>query len=261
MFKIGFFIDEIFKILLVFLISLVFFRTTLISFKLCLGLSCCTTLIICLLFFYIKLRKNKHRQFKKEQIKKIENIKLQLINASDLELRGYFKQLLNVECSKNGELIQINNEEKILFIPFFCKETLEYGDLLQIYKKNKNRKLSKVTILCVNKTPECEILSKNYKKIEYEIITLPTLFKNYIEPSNKYPNIYVECPIKEKLTLARLKKHVFNRTRVKSYILCGIVLLFSSYFVPLKIYYLIFSALLFIMSLCSLVIDKKDEQL
>ena len=260
MFKLAFYIDEIFKLVLIFFISLVFYRATLLSFSICLLLAGLTTIVVGVLLFYIKLKKDAKLSLKNEQIQKIETIKMQLSNASHLELRKFFAKLLSLEPNSKGELLKNVDNQKTLYIPYFEKEVFDLNDLLSVYRENKNRKIDEVIIFCTKFSDDCLATSKNYKKIRYIIMNLKDIYLKLIEPTQIFPEIAIEAPTKEKITLARLKKYAFERKRAKSYFFCGIVLLFSSYFVPLRIYYLIFSGLMFISALiCIFIHNRKNE--
>lgn len=261
MFKLAFYIDEIFKLVLIFFISLVFYRATLLPFSICLLLAGLTTIIVGILLFYFKLKKDAKLSLKNEQIKKIETIKTQLNNASNLELRKYFAKLLSIEPNSKGELLKTAENQKILYLPCFEKDVFDLDDLLSIYRENKNRKINEVIILCTNFTDDCFATSKNYKKIKYTLMNLKDIYLKLIEPTQIFPEITIEAPTKEKMTFAKLRKYVLERKRAKSYFFCGIVLLFSSYFVPLRIYYLIFSGLMFTSSLLCILTNKRRSEI
>lgn len=259
MFKLAFYIDEIFKLVLIFFISLVFYRATFLSFSLCLLWASLTTIIVGILLFYSKLKRDAKLSLKTEQVKKIETIRVQLNNASQLEMRKYFAKLLSIIPNSKGELMKVTANQKALYIPCFEKDIFTLDDLLSIYRKNKNRKIDEVIILCTNFTDDCLATSKNYKKIKYTLINLKDIYLNLIEPTQLFPKITIETPTKEKMTLVKLKKYAFERKRTKSYFFCGIVLLFSSYFVPLRIYYLIFSGLMFASALLCILMNKRKN--
>ena len=258
MFKLALCIDEIVKLVLIFFISIVFYRATQLSFSICLILSSITTILIGIFLFYFKLRKSAKLTLKNEQIKKIESIETQFSNASKLELRKYFSKLLSIEPNSKGELIfKTEDNQKKLYIPFFHKKVFDLNDLLSIYRINKNRKIDEIIIMCANYNDEAIATSKNYKKIRYTILSLKDIYIQMIETSQIFPEITVETTKKEKMTLTKLKKYAFERKRSKSYFFCGIILLLSSYFVPLRIYYLIFSGLMFVSSLLCIILNKQ----
>lgn len=368
MFKLSFYIDEIFKLVLIFFISLVFYCAMRLGLTICLILSCATAIVIALLLFYIKIKRSNTKLLKAEQLRKIDEIKTQFQNASKIELCNYLAKLLDLKQNSKHELTKhvpapeiapdrsprnsldiqppeslatnkrpfqtsctavqsnvtqsktsenssknattlpktntqatmqynsksasdtstinqtVKNRETSskesayqqsrsdlppkshsstspnslleLYVPCFNLDTLDVNDLLEIYRQNKNRRLSKVVILCNDYTTECATYAKNFQKIAYKLVSIKELFVSEIEKQNFYPNIEVETLSKEKMTLSKLKKHVFDRKRAKSYFFCGIILLFSSYFVPLRIYYLLFSGIMFISSLTCILTSK-----
>lgn len=259
--RLALYIDEIFKLGLIFLISLIFYRATMLTLAVCLFLASITTIIIGTILFYIKLKKKNKLLLKNEQIKKIENIKNQFINASRRELCSYFAKLLSAHLNNKCELIKTIDEEKILYIPYFEKDLFDLDDLLSIYRKNKNKQISQIIILCSKYSDGCYATSKNYKKITYKLLNLNDIYLNLIEPTGIYPNIMTENVTKEKMNFSRLKAFVFERKRAKSYIFCGTILLFSSYFVPLRIYYLIFAGLLFLFALLCICVNKTSGKI
>ena len=253
--KLAFFIDEIFKLIIIFFISLVFYRAMYISFVLCLVLSSITTIILGILFYYLKTKRYSKKQLKLSQLKEIDKLKEQFSYASQTEISNFFKNLFNANINYKKELT-IDDKKTVLKI-FFDKDVLEVQDLKKIYRENKNRHITKVIILCNNFSDECAYLIKNFKKIEYTLININDLYINYIVPQNASPNFVVEKLPKEKLNLQKFKKYAFNKAKAKTYFFCGIILLFSSYFVPLRIYYLIFSGLMFISALLCFIFNIK----
>lgn len=256
-FKLAFILDEIFKGILIFFISIVFFRAIRISFRLCLLFSALTTIFICILLFMLKTKRDDKKHIKVAELSKIAKIKEQFSFASKIEILNYLKTLFNAEINYKKELTL--DDGKTILIPFYNKDTFELTDLKELYRENKNRRVTKVKILCFAYTEECKLLSQNFKKIEYEIIDFNELYTKYVKPQNLEPQFIIEKLPKEKMTFNRFKCYAFNKSKTKTYFLCGIILLFSSYFVPLRIYYLIFSGLMFISTLLCITLNIKRE--
>ena len=253
--KIAFFIDEIFKTVIIFFISLVFYRAMMLSFTLCLILSSITSLLLGILFYFLKTKKDAKKQLKASQLKQIEQIKEQFSYASHNELNKFFKELFKAEQNYKKELVI--DDKKTIILPLFEKDLLDINDLKKIYRENKNRHIQKVLIICNNYTDDCIALIKNFKIIEYKLININDLYVEYLLPQKNFPNFNVERLPKEKFSFQKFKKYAFNRPKAKTYFFCGLILLFSSYFVPLRIYYLIFASIMFISALLCFVLNTK----
>ena len=256
--KLAFLIDEIFKLIIIFFISLVFFKATSLPFWLCIFLSSLLTIFLCVILYFLKTKRYAKKQLKINEINEIYNLKEQFSYASDTEIQHYLKKLFNAELNYKKELT-INNKSTIISYNF-DNHILNTEDIKHIYKQNKNRKINKVIILCNDYNDECKSFIKNFQKIEYEIVDIEELYINYIKPQNNFPTFEVEKVAKEKFSFSKFKKYAFNKRKSKTYFLCGIILLFSSYLVPLKIYYLTFSALMFISSLLCFILNAKKAK-
>lgn len=253
--KIAFFIDEIFKLIIFFFISLIFFRATNLSLGLSLLLSSIVTIILCVIFYIIRTKRLTKKQLSLTQLKEIDKLKDQFSYGSQIEIRNYLKKLFNAEKNYKNELT-IDNKDTIILYNFDNK-VLDCEEIKKIYRENKNRKIHKIIILCNSYSLDCKNLIKNFQKIKYEIIDISELYVKYILPEHSMPNFAIETIPKEKFNFNTFKKYAFSRHKSKTYFLCGLVLLFSSYFVPLRIYYLIFSALMFISSLLCIILNTK----
>ncbi len=253
--NLAFAIDEIFKLILIFFISLVFFRATSLTFTLCIILSSLVTFIICILLYFFKTKRLSKKQLKLSQIKAIENLIDQFSYASKTEIDNYFIKLFGAKKNYKKELIIDDN--KIIILYNFNKENLEVNDIKTYYKENKNRHINKIIIICNNYSNNCINLIQNFKAIQYEIINMADLYIRFIEPNKNYPNFKIEKLPKEKLNFVKFKEYAFKKNKAKTYFFCGIILMFSSYFVPLKIYYLIFSGLMFVSALLCLILNNK----
>lgn len=253
--RIAFYIDEIFKTIIIFFISLVFYRAMMLSFTLCLILASITTVILAIIFYFVRTKRYAKKKLKISEMKQIENIKEQFSYASQSEINKFFKELFKAEINYKKELV-IDNK-KTLILPLFDKDILDINDLKKIYRENKNRHIQKIIILCNNYSEDCISLIKNFKIIEYQIFNISDLYIEYLHPQNQFPTFAIEKLPKEKLTLKKIKKYAFNRSKAKTYFFCGLILLFSSYFVPIRIYYLIFASLMFISALLCFILNTK----
>ena len=256
--KLAFLIDEIFKLVIIFFISLVFFKATSLPFWLCIVLSSLLTLFLCVVLYFLKTKRYSKKQLKINEIKEIEKLKEQFSYASNTEIQHYLKKLFNAELNYKKELT-INSKSTIINYNFDTP-LLNTENIKTIYKQNKNRKINKVIIICNDYNDECKNFIKNFQKIEYEIMDVGDLYLNYIIPQNYFPNFEVEKIPNEKFSFTKFKKYAFNKRKAKTYFFCGIILLFSSYLVPLKMYYLTFSAIMFISSLLCFVLNTKKAK-
>ena len=253
--KFAFYLDEFFKTVLIFFISLIFFRAFGLTFNLSLLFASIFTILLSILLYMLRTKNKDKQKMKLNDIKALNDIKEQFSFASENEIKNYFKSLLKANLNYKKELT-IDNGEIVIKL-CFDKELLQIEDIKKIYRENKGRKIKKVLILCYNYNEECKILTKNFKNIEYELMDLNKLYLTHIKQENNMPKFVFEKEPKEKLTLQRFKSIAFARNKSKTYFFCGLILLFSSYFVPLKTFYLIFSGLMFLSTLLCLIFNKK----
>lgn len=260
-FKINNFLDIFSKYLSIFFIFLVFFRCFKIDFYVCILFSS----LACLLFFFIismfKRLNNKRNFKKKEDALNINNITEQFKFTSPTMIKSYlikvFRLKYSVAYHKMG-FVYSPGGEKILVIPFFDYEKLNVDRFINLYRSLQSSKIKNVIIFCFDYETDCINMLKRFKSKKYQILNIEELYKNVIKPSMLMPNFKVE-KLNVSINLRGIMLSVFNRKKAKKYFWFGVLIFLLSFFVPISIYYLVFSLILFTLSFISRFVIKSQS--
>lgn len=92
------------------------------------------------------------------------------------------------------------------------------------------------------------------RSLDAKIILLDAeaVYTQVLSPTQTFPEITIQLKKKTaRKTIREIRQMVFNRTRTKSYVITGAVILLSSLIVRLHIYYIIFATIVFALALSS----------
>ena len=250
--KISLFIivDYIFKFTLLFLINFIwcayFIETSFIAVMVAIFISC--SLILAFNFFGSKKHYKKQISLKEEQ--KIADITRTFVFMTKDEILNFFYKLASTkhECKVKDEYIEIMSDQKpIILYPIFKSENISLDDMIYIYKKIKNRNIKRFVVL-----------TNKYDNIDASAFKFETLILNYKETYYKllkayefYPEITIKNKPKIKNSLNSILLIALNKKKSKGYFISALFILFASFFVRFKIYYLIFSTILLFLALFS----------
>jgi len=120
-----------------------------------------------------------------------------------------------------------------------------------IVKCVKSRKDIKVIIAAETFPPQVSAFART---LDVNIILLDgeATYTQILAPTQTFPEITIQTKKKTpRKTLAEIKTLIFNRTRTKSYVITGAVILFSSLIIRLHIYYIIIATIVFGLALTS----------
>lgn len=255
--KISFYIivDNLFKFFLLFILNIIwclyFINTSILSIVIALVVSIFT---LCLMNVVSKKKNGKmHLSLKKQQhIKDVVNTFLYMSNS---EILFFFKCLIKTKhCCKieNNYILVETSGLPILVFPTFNYSNFTTNDALQFYKSIKHKNLKRLVILTNKYDAEMALNVTNFK---FETIVLDggQTYLNLLETYNFYPQI-TKTPKpnpKPKATINNFLNIALNKKRTKSYVLSAIFLIFSSFFVIYKAYYLFFASILITLAIFS----------
>ena len=173
--------------------------------------------------------------------------KLAIQTMPTLSLARIIKQLIpteyNPKISKNT-ITFVKNGSTYTFVLYYSNE-LNENNILEILKTTN---CNNIVVFCSSYGKQVKEISTSFNNISVELISLEQLYeifnKNNINISTD--NIVLNQP---KSTLKQILKRCISREKSKGYFISGLILLISSILVPYKIYYLVFSSILIILSL------------
>lgn len=215
----------------------------------------CAFFLVLLLCLKISKNKRKKQNLTKETELNIELIyeKIRIMPQSKVThwLKQHIKESLQIT---NNFIVTPQIAYYNATTSTINKQMLE--QILQQFQELENFSQLSLIIICENFEKEAFVFA-NSLNIKIELWNKNT-FVNKLNLSHKTLN----CPI---LALKPVKnyhyfiKYAFSPSRFKSYLLMGLVLIISSFFVLFRIYYLIFGTLLIGLSIFTLILKIKNK--
>ena len=255
--KVNFIIKLLFRFFLFFLLGFIWIRFFLKSLWLSILLSSLISICVIILLEAISTKRAKITRLKIKEKEDAENMFLSL--ATSKNPIDFFHKLTTKkhEATKKKSYILIKHEDhNVLLYPYTSFAPITPDDITKILSTIQKEKYKKLVICCGDVSKETINFVKNF---DAEIILLDK-FQTYSEIYKFYdcfPKITLSYKRTKKESFKELLSFSFNRSRTKSYLLSALVLLFSSLFVQMSLYYAIFSSLLVIFAIISFFLPNK----
>ena len=206
---------------------------------------------------YIKSKKHLKYQLKQKQNEDFIKFKLTIQTMPTQQLISLIKKLIPssyVPKSIKCDLHFIKNNSKHIFT--FCyNEILTENKLLELIKTKKS---SNLTVFCASFDKSIKHIASAFKNIKIGIIDLEQLYQIF-----NYNNILIDNSnidlTNSKLTIKDILKNSLSRSHAKGYFISGLILLFTSLIVPFKLYYVIFSSTLFVLTILCMFKHKSNH--
>lgn len=188
---------------------------------------------------------------------------MQLKFSTEADVKKYFKNILkndySVKTIKSGLLLEKDNK-KTLFSMAFNQEIFNIDNLAKTFAQAKNLDVNELIIVANNFDEKCKNLANAIKEIKISTLDAFDTYEKFIEPSGILPNKVIDTS-KAKLSFRQVLNYAFSKERTKHYLLFGLILIISSFFVYFKVYYLVFGSILLVFALLTRIIPKlKKEQ-
>ena len=202
-------------------------------------------------FKILYLRKN-NRQNKAKKDKEYQNVMTQFAFMSKNDTCAFFKQTLEkcgYKIEKRRSSLRIK-DKNVLLVFNFGFDAVSKTDVVKAY--NLKTLKDKVYILAETYSPEVKAFANRFENLFLsqgnEIFDF--LKKNDCLPQTKYA-------FKEnKFDKIEALKSLLNKKNYKRFALFGIIFLIMSYFVPMKIYYIVVGGIFCTFSLICLLFGK-----
>ena len=214
-------------------------------------------------FYLLLRRKNKKKRLTKEQQEHLRKVTLQLKFLTKSKSLNLFKTAF-IKLYPDAQTIKlttkkvniITDDKNINFFPMFSQE-ITIADVINCLKyTNKD---SMCYIASENFSPAVVAFALTLEK-PVKLLDARVVLEKLLAPTETYPDITVELKTKKRLTWEYIKTATFARTKIKTYIILGLIILATSFIVRFNIYYIIIATLLFSFALISLFAPYyKDE--
>lgn len=241
-------IDFAFKFLLLFTINLIwtlyFIQKTWISIL----LSGIIAVLTILLFNFLSSKKQEKNNIKLKEKIYAQNVKDTFILMKQKNVVEFFCELAKsqheAECFSKYVLIN----KQIVLSPNIKSRQLEIDELIDLYNQINKKNINKIIILCNNFNPNIEKILNNFdtKTIVLDFNqTYNLLLKKY----NMFPKITIKSDAKAKSTFKQILSSAFDKKKTRGYVVSAMFIIFSSFFVSFRVYYLIVATILLIFAL------------
>lgn len=211
----------------------------------------CTVAITFLVDFIIKKISNKKTQklsIKKQNEQEIEQIINTFVyNPQSFSVNFFYKMLSKKHnCIKKSKYIIVQNSNKTIIYPCFLFRELNEDDIIEIYNKTKTEDANKI-IICFNKINSKTKIFTQKLPTQTVLLNATDTYLNLLTPYDCYPE-KTSLTESNSINFKYLLNHALNKERTRGYFISSILLLFSSFFVPYKLYYVITSSILLILA-------------
>lgn len=253
--KISTFLQEILKILTIFLFYFVWLRYFVRKLAITLTTTVILTIITYAILYYIRRKKQNISGLKQKEIEDAQNMFLSLsCGENQMDFFEKLAKTRHKNITKHKKYLTITYpEENAKTFLWFCGDFdgLDTTKMVEIIKIAKREKPTKVVVLCKFVADKnLQNFLGNFKTkfvILDEFQTYQKLYKLY----DFYPKITQKYSSEKKMLFKDMVAYSFNKKRTKGYLFSALILIFSSLFVPMTIYYCVVSTILLIFAIIS----------
>ena len=242
-------VDTLFILVVILLIIFAWVQYFIKNLILSIAISLIISIGIIVLLYYLKSKKYNNAQSVIKRNKDFSVFKIAIQTLSISKFNAIIKKIIpsqyNARCNNNNVYFE---KEKLVYIAtsYFSNELSE-SCLLNIIKE---KKCDNLIVFCSSYSQNAKSILNSFKNLKIELVDLEQLFELF----NK-KNIVLDTSnislANNKIQFKQLLKNIISRNKSKGYFISGLVLLFTSIIIPYKIYYVIFSSILFTLSILS----------
>lgn len=246
-FKLINMLDSLFLSIVTFLIIFAWIQFFLKQIFLSLFLSAILSIALILIFRWLRLKKHIKEQSKSTSSIDLLRFKLAIQTMPTRSLAGIIKKLIpeSYAARTNKEdLVFIKNTQTHIFT-FYYSNILTESKLLELIK---HKKTSNLTIFCSSFDKDVKGIASAFKNIKITLVNIEELYKIFTQHNLSVDSSHIDLN-KSKITIKEILKNSLSRHHAKGYFVSGLILLFTSLIIPYKVYYVVFSSALFILSL------------
>ncbi len=256
--KLNYFFDVILTFLIIFVLLYSWANFYLKNITKSFIIAFLLTSLIVFLLFKIKTKFENKKGMTIKQKEQAQNLCLQLRFLSTQKIVNFFYEAIKQkeEVKKHKFFLETNTQ---IFYPYFEKKTLNLDALCLIFKHHFPQK--ELVIICCEADKETCVFCGKIQNKHIKILNFEEIYNKFLQNATIYPN-EVELKKEKKLKLKELLLFSLQKERTKNYLLMGLILITSSFFVLYKIYYLIFGSLLLFLAILTRILPyfKKEKK-
>lgn len=250
---INLFLSKFLRVSLIFFLFFIWLRFYLQGLWLACVLSAVLTFAVEIILSFVIKNNNIKETLKKEEIANVEGYANYFILNSQKLSVDFFANLLQSEYEveqKKEYICFEKNDEKCLLFPYFMYKKFSIEDLIVIFNKTKKTNATKI-LICTNEIEGNVLGFIENLPMTFCIFDKFEVYEKLMKKFNVYPEKCLNLKTESKLTFRKFLEISLNKKRSKGYIFASYILLFSSLFVKVNIYYLIMSSILLLLSIFS----------
>jgi len=240
-------IDVIFLSIITFFIIFAWVQFFLKNFFLSLFISAILAISVMFGIKYIKFRKYSSKQQALASNSNLIRFKLAIQTMPSSKLALIIKKLIPSKylpkITKSD--ICFTKDNSIHSFTFFYSTPLNDTKVLDIIK---TQKADNITIFCSSFDKDAKLVSSAFKNKKIELINLDQLYEIFNHKNIEIDTNNIDLN-KNKITFREILKNSLSHEKSKGYFISGLILLFTSIIIPYRLYYVIFSSVLFLLSL------------
>ena len=245
------YVDRTFEIFVIFLFVFLWAKYALRSLWLSLIISVVLTLVLSIAILNIQNSKLNKKLLTKKQLQDVEKMQLFFEYSSAKHILDTFVK----ECKANVIKDNMIEYERALYFVFTNKMQIDKQDFLEIIKHDINIKSSQINIICGKVSNEVLDIAS---KVKNKSIVFVDAKKMVVDFKFNVDNFKADVELKEdkKFSFVEFLKLFLRPENAKGYLICAIVLMFSTLIIRQKIYYYIFISVLLLLSLLCKIYPK-----
>jgi len=240
-------VDVIFLSILTFFIIFAWVQFFLKNFLLSLFVSAILACSVMLIVKHIKSRKYSSKQQSLANTSNLTRFKLAIQTMQTSKLVSIIKKLIPSKYlpkTTNNDIYFKKNESEHIFT-FYYSAPLNDSKVLDIIK---NKKADNIIIFCSTFDKDAKLVSSAFKNKKIELINLEQLYQLFNSKNIEIDTKNIDLN-KSKISFKEIIKNSLSRKKSKGYFISGLILLFTSIIIPYRLYYVLFSSALFLLSL------------
>lgn len=239
--------DCLFLIFVILFITFAWVQFFVKQIFLSLFISLMLTLSVIFVLRWLRIKKVGQNKILQEKQSNFTKFKLAIQTLPKAQLTTLIKKLIPARYyskTNKGDITFIKNNLYHTITCYFSNELTE-AKLLELIK---SKTADVLIVLCSSFTKDAQLISTSFNNIKIELLTIEQLYDIFIKNNIEIDTSNINFKSSHK-TIKDVLKNIVSRDKSKKYFVTGLILLFTSLIVPFKIYYIVISSILFILSL------------
>lgn len=239
--------------MLIFLLFFIWVRYYEHNLNLCLAYTSILTFVAdCFLSVFLQKRDVKNN-LKKQEIADAEEFANSFVFNGNAFANNFWNSLISQKhktSKKTYYFTFFQDDCKTAFYPCYSLEKISPNDVLNIFNKLKKENIQKL-IICGN---AIDPQTKNFaSKLPCKVLILDKFesYEKLMKKFDTFPKKTKQPQLQKQSKWQNFLAYSLNKNRAKGYIISSLILIFSSFFVRISVYYLIISSVLLFLAIFS----------